>query len=90
MPKLRNINPMGQVDVPVLRRQGEPFGEEGAGCLEPGEVFEVDAETAKRLLEQVDNYELVKPPKKRATKKTVPAKKAVAAPAAESTEQTEV
>lgn len=65
MPKLRNINPLGQVDVPLLRRQGEPFGEEGSGCLEPGEVFEVDAKTAERLLEQVDNYELVTEPKKK-------------------------
>jgi hypothetical protein len=31
---------MGQADVPVLGRQGEPFGEEGTGCLEAGEVFE--------------------------------------------------
>lgn len=33
----------------------------GAGCLEPGEEFEVSAEVAKALLEQTDNYELVKP-----------------------------
>lgn len=59
MPTLRNINPMGQVDVPLLRRQGEPFGEHGSGCLEPGEEFEVSKEIADRLLEQSDNYELV-------------------------------
>lgn len=64
MPKLRNTNPMGQVDVPLLRRQGAPFGEEGSGCLEPGEVFEVDKATADRLLEQGDNYELVTEKKK--------------------------
>lgn len=63
--KLRHINPMGHVDVPLLRRQGEPVGTEGSGCLEPGEVFEVSAEIAERLLEQVDNYELVTEPKKK-------------------------
>jgi hypothetical protein len=65
MPKLRHINPMGHVDVPLLRRQGEPFGEEGSGCLEPGEVFEVSDDIAERLLEQVDNYELVTESKKK-------------------------
>jgi hypothetical protein len=30
------------------RRQGEPLGEHGTGCLEPGEVFEVDAKVAGR------------------------------------------
>lgn len=55
--KLRNINPLGQVDVPILRRQGEPFDEEGAGCLEPGEVFECPDEIGEALLEQVGNYE---------------------------------
>ena len=44
--KLRNINPLGQVDLPIASRQGDPFGEEGSGCLEPGEVFEVDADVA--------------------------------------------
>lgn len=60
MPTLRNINPLGQVDVPLLGRQGEPFGEPGSGCLEPGEEFEVDQDVAKKLLEQADCYELVK------------------------------
>ena len=62
--KLRNTNPMGHVDVPLLRRQGGPVGEEGVGCLEPGEVFEVDQETADLLLLQSDNYELVTEKKK--------------------------
>lgn len=44
--KIRNINPVGRVDVPILRRQGKPLGEKGKGCLEPGEVIEVDAEIA--------------------------------------------
>lgn len=56
---LKNTNPLGQVDVPILRRQGEPIGTEGAGCLEPGEVFECDAALAEQLLEQVGNYERV-------------------------------
>jgi hypothetical protein len=64
MPKLRHINPLGQVDVPVLRRQGEPFGVEGSGCLEPGEVFETTDDIAVGLLAQVDNYELVTEKKK--------------------------
>lgn len=46
--RLRNISPMGQLDVPAIGRQGEPFGEPGSGCLEPGEVFEVPAKLAGR------------------------------------------
>lgn len=46
MRTLKNINPMGQVDVPVLGRQGEPFGEPGRGCLERGETVEVSDEVA--------------------------------------------
>lgn len=61
---LRNTNPLGQVDVPLLGRQGEPFGTEGSGCLEPGEVFEVDKDVADRLLDQPDNYERVTEKKK--------------------------
>jgi hypothetical protein len=84
MPVLRNINPLGQVDVPILRRQGEPLGEEGSGCLEQGEVFETTPEIAARLLEQSDNFQLVKPPKKQAAKR--PAKKTAPAPAEPVTE----
>lgn len=47
---LRNINPLGTVDLPLVRRQedssGSTIGTEGVGGLEPGEVFEVDAELA--------------------------------------------
>jgi hypothetical protein len=64
MPKLKNINPLGHVDVPLLRRQGEPFDEPGVGCLAPGEMFEVSDDVAARLLGQVDNYELVTEKKK--------------------------
>ena len=56
--KLRNTNPLGRVDVPILRREGDVSGE-GVGCLEPGEVFEVDDELGAHLLEQVGNYETV-------------------------------
>lgn len=88
MPKLRNINPLGHVDVPLLGREGGPtttwkcpkpsecgpdheheevkVSDEyrGTGCLEPVEVFEVDAETAKQLLEHSESFELVKTEKK--------------------------
>ena len=56
--KIRNINPLGRVDVPLLRREGDVDGE-GTGCLEPGEVVDVDDDVALALLEQVGNFELV-------------------------------
>lgn len=72
---LRNINPIGQVDLPLIARQGEPLGQHGIGCLEPGEEFDVPATVAGRapsgdpagddydpgegLLAQVGNYEHV-------------------------------
>jgi hypothetical protein len=62
--KLKHTNPLGQVDVPLIRRCGDPIGEEGSGCLEPGEVFEVTDSVGKHLLEQAGNYELVTEPKK--------------------------
>ena len=46
--RLRNISPLGQLDVPALYRQGEPFGQEGAGCLEPGEEFDCPDELGGR------------------------------------------
>lgn len=63
--KIRNTNPLGDVDVPLLGRQG-------GDCLTAGEVVEVDAELAARLLEQVGNYELVEaePEKPKRTKST--------------------
>lgn len=48
MPKLRNVNPLGDVDVPILGR-----------TLEAGEEFETDDETAALLLAQVGNYAAV-------------------------------
>ncbi len=56
--KIRNINPLGRVDVPILRRQGDIEGE-GRGCLEPGEVVDVADELAAVLLEQTTNFEAV-------------------------------
>lgn len=47
---LRNINPLGEVELPLVGR-----------VLAAGEEFEVPAEVAERLLEQVGNYEAVKP-----------------------------
>lgn len=46
MPHIRNINPLGEVHVPLLGR-----------VLGADEVVEVTDEQAARLLEQVGNYE---------------------------------
>jgi hypothetical protein len=56
---LRNVNPLGYVDLPLLGREGEIDDTPGVGCLVPGEEFEVDAQIAENLLAQVGNYELV-------------------------------
>lgn len=76
MPTLRNINPLGEVDLPLIGREGDN-GEyakpddngyeartpvHGLGCLERGEEFTVTDEQAAVLLEQ-PNYELVSKPK---------------------------
>ncbi len=58
--KIRNINPLGRVDVPLLRRQGDIEGE-GRGCLEPGEVITVTAAIGAALLEQTTNFEAIRP-----------------------------
>jgi hypothetical protein len=56
--KLRNVNPIGHVDLPLVGRSGDEYvGEEGIGCLEPDEVFEVTPEHAAILLQQIGNYE---------------------------------
>lgn len=57
--RLRNINPLGRVDLPLIAREGDVEGE-GIGCLERGEVFEVESDVADVLLEQAGNYELVR------------------------------
>ena len=72
---LRNISPLGTIDVPLIAREGEPIGQEGRGCLEPGETFtgpaalagrapsgtpgEEDWDPGEGLLGQTSNFELV-------------------------------
>ena len=56
--RLRNTNPMGEVYLHLIGKN-----------LTAGEEFDIDAALGKALLEQVGNYELVKPPKKAAAKK---------------------
>lgn len=46
MPKLKNISPLGALDVPLLRR-----------VVDAGEVFETTEEQARVLLLQPDNYQ---------------------------------
>lgn len=46
MPKLKNTSPLGDLDVPLLRR-----------VIETGEVFEVTEDQARVLLLQPDNYQ---------------------------------
>lgn len=48
MTTLRNVSPLGDLDFPLLRRN-----------VAAGEEFEVDADVADGLLEQVGNFELV-------------------------------
>ena len=49
MPTLKNINPLGDVDLPIIGR-----------VLAAGEEFDVPADVAKQLLAQTGNYEAVK------------------------------
>jgi len=51
VPVLRNINPLGEVDLPLIGRS-----------LAAGEEFEVSDEHAAILLEQEQNYELAGEP----------------------------
>lgn len=51
--QLKNVNPLGAVDLPLIGR-----------TLEPSEVFDVDDKTGKHLLEQAGNYEQVVDDKK--------------------------
>lgn len=46
MPKLKNISPLGALDVPLLRR-----------VVDAGEVFETTEDQARVLLLQPDNYQ---------------------------------
>lgn len=54
MPMLKNTNPLGAVDLPLIGR-----------TLAPGEEFEVTGEQAKALLKQDGNYEAVTAAKKK-------------------------
>ena len=49
--KLRNVNPLGHIDLPLIGR-----------VLEPRETFEVPDAVGKELLKQVGNYELAEKP----------------------------
>ena len=46
--RLRNVSPLGALDLPLIGR-----------ILEPAEEFEVPDEVGERLLEQPANYEQV-------------------------------
>lgn len=72
--KIRNINPLGAVDFPLLGR-----------VLEAGEVFELQGQPALDLLKQEGNWERVPEPKPR--KAPTPRKKAAKALAAPKTPQ---
>lgn len=61
MATLKNINPLGDIDLPIINRQGE-------NCLRAGEEFEVSDEIASDLLQQAGNFEAVT-----STKTTKPA-----------------
>ena len=52
MATLKNINPLGDIDLPIINRQGE-------NCLRAGEEFEVSDEIASDLLQQAGNFEAV-------------------------------
>jgi len=67
---LKNTNPIGAVDLPLIGRSGDngTYGEPdergysqrtpvpGSGCLEAGEEFDVADDVGQHLLEQVGNY----------------------------------
>ncbi len=52
--KLRNINPLGEVELPLIGR-----------TLAAGEEFDVSDEDCKALLEQAGNYERATAPKEK-------------------------
>jgi hypothetical protein len=55
--QIKNVSPYGAADVPLLRREGEPFDQHGAGCVERDEVVDVTEDQARRLLPQVENWQ---------------------------------
>lgn len=58
MATLRNVNPCGAVDLPLLGR-----------VVEAGEEFDIADDLAAGLLEQVGNYESVSVPATKTTAK---------------------
>lgn len=76
--QLRNTNPLGAVDLPLIGR-----------VLEPGETFEIDDERGNALLEQVGNYELVREPKAPTAKAKGRAAAAAARKAGQDTDPTD-
>jgi len=52
MATLKKIDPLGDIDLPIINRQGE-------NCLRAGEEFEVSDEIASDLLQQAGNFEAV-------------------------------
>lgn len=59
MPTLKNINPVGAVDLPLIGQ-----------TLDRDATFDVTDEQAELLLQQVDNYELVGAKPKKSTAST--------------------
>jgi hypothetical protein len=53
--QLRYIGGIEHVDVPILRREGEPLEEHGVGCLVRGEVFTCDKTVAGRVPKLADD-----------------------------------
>lgn len=68
MKRIKYVGPHDAVDVPVAGLEG----------VERGKPVELDDELAAALLEQVDNWQPVQPPSKRAASKKAAAKPAAA------------
>lgn len=72
MPKLKNVSPLGDLDVALLGR-----------VVEAGEVVEVTAKQAEQLGAPSENFALVREPKKTAAKKAAAKKTEAGAPSEE-------
>lgn len=57
MPLIKNVSPVGDLDLPLVNRQGD-------NCIKAGEEFDVTDEQAALLLDQPDNFQLVEKTKK--------------------------
>lgn len=64
MATLRNTNPLGAIELPLLAAFGR------STHLEPGEEFDVPDDVAADLLQQLGNYEAVAPAKAKTTTKS--------------------